>query len=263
MSGFEADWLSLREPADRRARDGGLAQRAADYVKQTSGPVVDLGCGTGSTFRALDPLLPEDRKWIFVDDDPILLDRARLALSEQDRERVRIHEANLAQLSDGILSGASLVTASALFDLVSEAYIAEFAQVLRRHDLGLYSGLTVDGRIAWDETHELDEMIVAAFARDQKKDKGFGAGLGGDAAAALEDALRAEGFTVFGANSDWVLGTDDLRLQNAFHAGFAETARGQLDDSEIDEWLSFRSAAASRGSKLRVGHRDCLALPEG
>ncbi|MEN3791640.1 class I SAM-dependent methyltransferase [Fulvimarina sp. MAC3] len=261
MSGFEADWLTLREPADRRARDAGLLTSAADHLQGASCPVVDLGCGTGSTFRALDPVAAVGRQWVFVDDDPVLLERARAALPEAALDRVTMLKANLADPVDELFASAGLVTASALFDLVSADYIAELAKALRRNAVGLYAALTVDGRIVWEKPHALDDVIAAAFARDQKKDKGFGRGLGGDAAGVLENALRAEGFTVRAAGSDWVLGSDDADLQNAFHAGFAETARGQISNHDIEEWLSFRAEAAREGAALRVGHRDCLAIP--
>ncbi|MER0239498.1 class I SAM-dependent methyltransferase [Fulvimarina sp. MAC8] len=260
MSGFEADWLTLREPADRRARDGALLKAAAEYAGRSSGPVVDIGCGTGSTFRALNPLLPDNQSWVFVDDDPLLLERARTALPEEARTRVTMRRANLAEPAEGIFSGAALVTASAFFDLVSADYIAGFAQALRRNAVDLYAALTVDGRITWERPHALDKAIVSAFKGDQGKDKGFGAGLGGDAAEVLENAFRSEGFEVRSAMSDWVLGSDDVGLQDAFHHGFAEPAREQLGAGEIEKWLSFRASAARDGATVRVGHRDCLAL---
>ncbi len=67
--GFSADWLALRDPADRAARDQTLARRAAE----AAGPapvIVDLGCGTGASWRALAPLLPDGARWRFVDNDP-------------------------------------------------------------------------------------------------------------------------------------------------------------------------------------------------
>jgi len=59
MSGFSADWLSLREPYDLRAR----STKVLDAVAAALAPlptltIVDLACGTGSTLRALAPHLP-------------------------------------------------------------------------------------------------------------------------------------------------------------------------------------------------------------
>lgn len=260
MSGFDSDWLTLREPADRKARNRAVLEAAAAHVASGPGAVADLGCGTGSTFRALDPHLRPDTPWTFVDDDAALLARARLLLPPLSRERVRVHTADLAQLDDGVLDTAALVTASALFDLVSLRFIEEFAERMTRRGLALYAALTVDGRIEWDSPHPLDGDIVRRFSLDQRRDKGFGPGLGGDAAALLEAAFVSKGYRVQSATSDWTLDAGDLALQDAFHAGLAAPARAAMD-GEVDDWLRHRAEAARAGAGLRVGHRDMLALP--
>ena len=74
MSGFSAAWLALREPADHAARDAGLAQAAAALlIGKTPTRILDLGCGTGSNFRAFSPLVAAPQAWTLVDFDPRLL----------------------------------------------------------------------------------------------------------------------------------------------------------------------------------------------
>jgi len=47
MSGFSADWLALREPADAVARNQELTARLIDWRQQHGGlSVLDLGSGT-------------------------------------------------------------------------------------------------------------------------------------------------------------------------------------------------------------------------
>ena len=56
MSGFSAEWLALREPYDRRARNADVLDAVRrHFAGQTAIAVVDLACGTGSTVRALGP----------------------------------------------------------------------------------------------------------------------------------------------------------------------------------------------------------------
>ncbi len=78
MSGFSAEWLALREPADHRARNrdllGALARR---FAGRDTLSVVDLGCGAGSNLRALAPALPRRQRWRLVDHDAALLGAAR------------------------------------------------------------------------------------------------------------------------------------------------------------------------------------------
>jgi len=81
LSGFDPGWLALREPADARARDRGLAARlAAAFAGRESIRVTDLGCGTGANLRATAPLLPPRQPWTPVDHDPALLAAPRAAL---------------------------------------------------------------------------------------------------------------------------------------------------------------------------------------
>ncbi|HKH34927.1 MAG TPA: hypothetical protein VKA80_12340, partial [Beijerinckiaceae bacterium] len=64
MSGFSADWLALREPADHRARNRELlAQLRARFAGQEAVTVVDLGSGTGSNLRACAPQLAPRQRW--------------------------------------------------------------------------------------------------------------------------------------------------------------------------------------------------------
>ena len=72
---FSADWLALREPADSGARDEKLMSLAVSAAGAK--PVImDLGCGTGSTIRALKQQLPSNTEWRLVDNDPALLEIA-------------------------------------------------------------------------------------------------------------------------------------------------------------------------------------------
>ena len=53
--GFSPTWLSLREPADRRARSADLGETLARHLARRERPLIlDLGCGTGSNLRALE-----------------------------------------------------------------------------------------------------------------------------------------------------------------------------------------------------------------
>ena len=77
MSGFSTDWLTLRECADARARDGSLA--ASLLASRPAGPtlrVVDLGSGIGANLRYLAPRLGHDQYWLLIDHDSTLLDYA-------------------------------------------------------------------------------------------------------------------------------------------------------------------------------------------
>ena len=90
MSGFSAEWLSLREPYDRAARNAKVLDAVAGtFAAQTAIAVVDLACGTGSTVRAVGPHLPPRQNWRLVDNDLSLLARTSTLSQPPQRRRSR------------------------------------------------------------------------------------------------------------------------------------------------------------------------------
>ena len=258
MSGFDLGWLDLREPADLAARDTGLLRRAADHLDATASPVtVDLGCGSGSTFRALAPRLARRPVWRLVDNDPALLAEAGRRAGP-DQAMVKI-AADLADLDPSWFDGAALVTASALLDLTSEAWIEALAERLAAAGAGLYAALSYDGEMGWAEPHALDEAVTAAFNAHQRSDKGFGPALGPDAAKTAADRLKAQGFEVSIASSPWRLGPGEAELERQLVAGIAQAAAETARVDGVEAWRDFRLGRA--GSGCVVGHQDLLALP--
>jgi hypothetical protein len=240
---FEPAWLALREPADAAARDVGLLEEATALVGDGLG--LDLGCGTGATARAFGA----GPRWRLVDRDRRLLELA--AAGCPGAEAV---EADLAAVDRLPLDGVALVTASALLDLVSQAWIEALSGRLADAGVPVYAALSYDGTVAWDAPEPGDAAVVAAFNRDQRRDKGLGPALGPAAPAALARALAARGYRVRTAPSPWRLGNAEAALQAALVEGIAEAAAAPAS------WRQAR-LAASAASRCTVGHVDLLAVP--
>jgi SAM-dependent methyltransferase len=278
MSGFSPAWLALREPADRRARNADvLAAVASRFEDCERIGVTDLGCGTGSTLRALAGRLPARQSWRLVDHDAALLDAARAALAGwadgaepagdglnlvKDGRRIAVTFARadlLADIEDVLASSGDLVTASALFDLTSEPWIGDFVHFLGQFGKPLYAALTYDGRETWQPPHRLDAAVREAFHAHQRRDKGFGPAAGPAAAGTLIGALRARGYAVTTGDSPWRLGENDAALLRDLAQGTALAVRetGLLPAAAVDDWLAARRQAVS----CVIGHTDVLAIP--
>lgn len=264
MSGFDPAWLALREPADARARDRGLAGRlAAAFAGRKTLRVADLGCGTGANLRATAALLPPRQHWTLIDHDPALLAAAQAALGRWEAalpEPMSIDtdfvEADLAAGLEACIPPATgLVTTSALLDLASPAWLERLAGALAARRLPLYAVLTVDGVLTWDAPHRDDEAVAAAFAAHMRRDKGFGPAAGATATDCLAAALRRSGYRVETAASPWRLGTGDVALAGALTRGIADAA-GEMG-VDVAAWRAFRTEACD----CTVGHQDILALP--
>lgn len=288
MSGFSADWLALREPADAAARSPqvtrAVAQRVAAHATLC---VLDLGGGTGSNLRFLAPHLPRAQEWLLVDHDPQLLahaperlsawahghgyspslDSGGLLIRGQD---INCHVATRRlDLRDGVddamlYDGRHLVTASALLDLVSESWVTTFAARCRQSGAAVLVALNYDGRIVCTPSDPEDERIRALVNRHQRTDKGFGAALGPDATDVAAACFACAGYDVTRAPSDWVLMPDTGALQTPLIDGWAEAATALAPEHArtIAEWRTRRLAHVQAGrSHIVVGHEDLAAWP--
>jgi hypothetical protein len=275
MSGFSADWLDLREGADHRARSVELRDAVgAMFEARSHVEIVDLACGAGSNLRGLASVLPASQRWRLVDHDPALLEAARSRLAAWG-DRVESHDpliilhngrrilvefrlADLASGAEAVLDERiDLVTAAALFDLVSPDWIARFARALATRGAPLYAALTYDGDERWIPAHAQDAAMLAAFHAHQGRDKGFGPAAGPRAATILREALEARGYLVSRAASPWRLGADDAPLIDALADGAAQAVlqTGLSPAETIGDWR------AQRRSACRIGHVDLLARP--
>jgi hypothetical protein len=283
MSGFSSDWLALREGADRRARNGELANAvSAWFALRPSINVVDLGCGTGSNLRATAPLLPNNQTWRLIDGDADLLSAARGALRSWADEKsesedgslilkkghaaitVAFEQRNLALPIDGLFAGKpDLVTASAFFDLVSPQFIKAMACAAGEQRAAFYAALTYNGLQRWAPHRPADSQMAAAFNRHQFTDKGFGPAAGPEAAALLAEQLRLEGYCVLEGESPWRLGAGDRTLIAELQRGHAIAvlelgaidARAAPDAKTVETWVK------TIRSEAQIGHTDLFATP--
>lgn len=267
MGDFDVAWLALRETADRRARDrsllAGLLSRLAARERVR---IVDLGCGTGAQMRFLAPRLAPAQNWLLVDRDPDLLGDLEPRLVPLRALPHVVWSACRRDLATGIgdLSGAAdLVTASALLDLVSDAWLEQQCQRWSRFRPLLYFSLNFDGRLRWWPRDPDDAWMVARFNRHQRADKGLGPALGCDAVPALARRLASLGYQVRIARSPWRLARRDRALQRQVIEGCRAAVAEIGGARRAGSWARRRGERLDRGlSCLTVGHLDLLAWAE-
>ena len=267
MSGFSADWLSLREPFDMRARNASVLDAvAASFTAYPSARIVDLACGTGSTLRALSPRLPRRQNWNLVDNDLGLLARAKPTQHSGDVVITAIPLDLNRDLEAALDGPIDLVATSALLDLVSEAWLERLAVEIASRRIPFYAALSYEGTVELTPRDPLDAAIIAAVNLHQRTDKGFGPALGPAAADAAIARFKSLGYAVKHGRSDWVIGPQDHAMQNEILAGWAHAAREMdaLSLADTAAWLTRRRDIVESGrSSVRVGHVDVFAAPTG
>lgn len=290
MTGFSTEWLRLREPFDHLAREAAAATldlprqaaawRAASPVLQ----VVDLACGSGANLRELAPRLGGRQRWRLVDHDPALLAAVPQALADwAGRHGYRFSAGGALQVAGPGFSAEAtcepldlahdlrrldlrstqLVTASALLDLVSAPWLQALTTHVQGTAAALLFALNVDGRTQWEPADPDDAFVHEYFSRHQRRDKGFGAALGPEAAAVAQALWATAGYQVRQAPSDWVIeGTASAAMQSAMIEGAATAAIEQDPGAQprIQAWQARRLAClGTEASRLQVGHVDLIA----
>lgn len=266
MSGFAPEWLALREGADHRSINHAVRRAVLDHLHgRDRVRVADLGCGTGSNFRQLAPEIAAQQTWLLVDHDPGLLQLASVMTGDLARVSgadVQVLEADLASGDfGGIASKVDLVTAAALFDLISPQVIEELVRSIAEARCAFYTVLTYDGLATWLPETPLNPVLRDAFNRHQQTDKGFGPAAGPTATDALAAAFGGHGYRVVRGKSPWVLDAGLETLRNETDRGWAGAVieTGALTSGDADAWLKARESNAD--AVTIVGHEDLLALP--
>jgi hypothetical protein len=252
------EWLVLREPADAAARCAELAGRLRRYLPPTGRLVIhDLGGGSGAMGRWLAPRLPGRQHWVVHDRDAELLERAVAAPpgSASASVMVEARRSDLTRLTADDLAGASLITASALLDLLTADELVRMLRACAGRPMLL--ALTVTGRVTLTPAEPLDAHIGAAFNAHQRR----GGLLGPDAVGAAVEELRGTGAEVLVRSSPWRLDAAHADLSAEWLEGWVAAACEQEPTLAADA-RAYRdrrlAQAAAQELAVTVDHADLL-----
>lgn len=263
MSGFSDDWLNARAVWDEAARNHTVEAALRAWAGGHAGrlQVVDLGAGNGNNQRHLAPLFAQPVDWLLVDNDPVLLAAAErnAVLKDGDRLACRVEDLAHADLSE-LITGADLVAASALFDLVSGAWLVRLLNALAERRAALLSVLTYDGRMEIDTGRAETETVRRLFNRHQQSDKGFGPALGPEAVAALSSGLRERSYNLTEGASDWTLSAGDSGAAELV-GGWLSAASEMAPENAMDIASWGAELLQDPDHRIRVGHCDQFAVP--
>jgi hypothetical protein len=248
------EWLLLREPADAAARSAELVERLRRRLAKADPLLIhDLGGGSGAMGRWLAPRLPEQQHWVVHDRDAGLLELA--VATRPAAVTVEARRSDITRLTPHDLAGASLITASALLDLLTAEGLVRLLRVCTGRPMLLT--LTVVGRVILNPADPLDARIGAAFNAHQRR----GGLLGPDAVATAVKELGAE---VLVRPSPWRLDAAHPDLTAEWFDGWVAAACEQEPAlaTEAGAYRDRRLAQAAAGElAVTVDHADLLMLP--
>jgi hypothetical protein len=268
------EWLTLREHADASARAPELVEIVRDHLRASARPGVatvirDLGCGTGSMGRWLAGRLGGPQLWILHDRDPGLLASAAEGMprvaADGTEVTARTRPGDFTGLRAEELAGTSLVTASAVLDLLTGEEVDELVAKCVEAGCAALLTLTVTGRVEIEPADPLDAEFTAAFNAHQRRRVGDRQLLGPDAGSAAADAFARRGVSVRTRPSPWRLGSEHLELTEEWLRGWIGAACVWEPDLRCPAagYLRRRLDAGMAGElRVTVGHVDVLAMRE-
>lgn len=262
-------WLALREPADAEARAPDLVEQLERALPPGGCRAIhDIGCGTGSMGRWLAPLLPGPQHWVLHDRDADLL---ALAVADAPRPAadgapvtVEARRTDIARIEARDLAGVSLITASALLDLLTAEEVDRLAGLCAEAGCPALLTLSVVGQVEITPADPLDRRVAAAFDAHQRRPTARGRLLGPDAVDLAADAFRRGGAEVLTRPSPWRLGPAHADLAAQWLTGWVGAACEQEPElaGECELYARRRLKQARAGQlAITVGHADLLALP--
>ena len=264
------EWLGLREPADAEARAAVLLREVGTGL--ASGPttmVHDLGSGTGSMGRWLAPRLDGRQHWVLHDRDPHLLAGAVVdppTAADGSMVTVEVRHGDVSRLQPDDLAGASLVTASALLDMLTAEELDRLVRCCVATGCPALVTLSVIGRVELSPADSLDDVLGAAFDDHQRRTAAGRSLLGPDAVGLAVQLFRSLGAEVTTRPSLWRLDRGSQHLLTTWLVGWVGAASEQRP--ELAEWsasyLARRAADLEQGRlRVVVHHLDLLARPQG
>jgi SAM-dependent methyltransferase len=261
-------WLALREPADAAARALDLVECLARHPATDGWLIHDLGCGTGAMGRWLAPLLSRPQHWVVHDRDPDLLEVAAAEppgpAADGAAVSVEPRHSDITRLQPADLAGATLITASALLDVLTEEELDGLVSVCVDPGCPLLLTLSVLGRVELAPVDPLDHRVAAAFDAHQRRATERGRLLGPDAVAFAVEQFRRLGANALVRPSPWRLGALQSELAAEWFDGWVGAACEQEVElaAEAERYARRRRAQAAAGElAVTVDHADLLVSP--
>jgi hypothetical protein len=261
-------WLALREPADAAARSTELADEVAQWMPAGRTVIYDLACGTGSMARWLAPRLGGPQHWVLYDWDADLLAYAAAAMPDTAADGTAVtfetRMRDITRLGPPDLRGASLITASALLDMLTAEEVERLVVACTAAACPILLTISVVGRIAITPPDPLDQRVTEAFNDHQRRTVDGRRLLGPHAIAFAAEEFGRRRADVLVRPSPWRLGPAEAVLAADWFAGWLGAACEEQPalETATAAYAQRRGAEANAGTLcVTVDHNDLLVRP--
>jgi SAM-dependent methyltransferase len=286
---FATDWLEERYRFDVAARNPKVEAACLQYFAQhPMVSIIDIGAGTGANFIYLSEKFPQSQQWALVELNPNLLKRARerlkiwaaakgytvredgqsLDFRRNDQHiQVQLLQGSFLELSQLLQPDRyHLITASAVFDLLSEQMLSDLIQTFHQNRLALLTTLNYES-MAYLPGDAEDKRWIELYEAHMQREQDFGKALGPRCSDFLENgyAQLPTGLTLR-APSRWQIEPADTfmhghMLQFLEKSLLEMTSMGHSGRG-LNEWLQRKKVQLqAQQLRLSVTHSDFFTAP--
>lgn len=286
---FATDWLEERYRFDIAARNPSVEAACLQYFSNaTDIRIIDIGAGSGANFVYLADKFPQLQHWALVDLNPKLLNAARTRIKtwgiakgykvsehgdqlslEKDDRRIEVHlvHGSMLKLPKTFnLSSYQLVTASAVFDLLTADMASQLLNTLHANRLALFATLNYQ-HMEYFPREEDDQRFIEQYEQHMQRQQAFGRALGPACVPHIQQVFRELPTGSFQMGpSRWQIEPSDhdmhLHLLHFIEKSLAELPANQKAPQALQEWLGCkRELLHARRLRLTVEHQDCFTTP--
>ena len=282
-------WLAHRYACDAEARHPEIEHKFLAFFEQhqTALKVVDVGSGTGANVRYYFDHIPHAQEWTLIEQNGSLRDECRRSLAAFAKEQgydwqerddtFRLADAqktatirlvpgrieHIEQLAD--LSQTDVVTANAVFDLLSYEHFDTLVGTLARHNVCLLATLNYY-ETSFLPFSEEDYRFTRWYHLHMKRPQPTGIAMGPDCSEEMLDVLAEHHMMIEQEGSQWHLKQHATTMHH-YLLHFIEHAVAELslstdEQHDFDAWLSHKKTLCrQRKLEIIVDHSDIFAYP--
>jgi len=280
---FETNWLDRRYDYDNAARNKKVEEACLNYLQnKTSVTILDIGSGTGSNCLYFLEKMPAIQNWIFVEHDEHLtkyaLERIKKHVSElgysvevapqklilqKDNRQIEITYItdSFMDLDKKVdLSKVDLVTAGAVFDLLSFKQFVDVATIVLENEIALLATMNY-AEMNFSPEEASDVLFIEKYEKHMSRPQEFGKAMGKDCSRSMVKFFKKHQKEVVYGSSVWKLNGDEEETHRHLFQFMKSAVSEMLEEEEhtqlFSKWLYLKKElAAEKKLETSIQHYD-------
>ena len=280
---FETNWLDRRYHYDNAARDKNVEKACLNHLKNKSSvTILDIGSGTGSNCLYFLEKMPAVQNWIFVEHDERLSKYAfnrikkhvpklgyalkvapqKLVLQKENRQvEITYITDSFMDLDKKVdLSKVDLVTAGAVFDLLSFKQFVDIASPILENEIALLATMNY-AEMNFSPSEASDVLFIEKYEKHMSRKQDFGKAMGKDCSRSMVKFFRKHQKEVFYGASVWKLNGKEEETHRCIFEFMKSAVTEMIDEEEhtqlFSKWLYMKKELAAEGKlETSIQHYD-------